>query len=129
MLHGREIVVARDIETWANWAATGERHVARTVVWPGFLVSTVFLTLDHNWEDDGPPLLFETMVFSDGDDIGCQRYSTFDEAERGHWEIVRRTRENVWKLLRNRWYSKYVKPVVAVGIRVMKFLHVPPNDS
>ena len=43
--------------------------------------------------DDRPPLLFETMVF-DGpkgrNEIDMQRYSTWDEAERGHIEMVKR---------------------------------------
>ncbi len=47
-------------------------------------VSTVFLGLDHN-HFGGRPLLFETMVFNgNGNDIYCERYSTWKEAEEGH---------------------------------------------
>lgn len=52
-------------------------------------VSTVWLGTDHQW-GDGPPLLFETMVF-DGDtpaDRLMERWSTEREARRGHAEIA-----------------------------------------
>ena len=40
-------------------------QVVKTVDdWDGRMVSTVFLRLDHNMHRDGPPLLFETMVFT-----------------------------------------------------------------
>lgn len=55
-----------------------------------WLVSTVWLGLDHSF-GDGPPLIFETMVFPPDDDGGqswseeyCERYSSEDEARAGH---------------------------------------------
>ena len=49
------------------------------------VVSTVFLGLDHNFSDEGPPLLFETMILDDRcDDQYQERYSTYEEAEHGH---------------------------------------------
>jgi hypothetical protein len=54
-------------------------------------VSTVFLGLDHNFRDEGPPILFETMIFGETDDdpVGRQwRYATWAEAELGHMAIV-----------------------------------------
>ena len=51
-------------------------------------VSTVFLGLDHNW-GDGPPAVFETMVFTnEADDSGQWRYSSWDEAVAGHGAVV-----------------------------------------
>lgn len=52
-------------------------------------VSTVWLGLDHNY-GDGPPILFETMVFGEADwaDQDCKRYSTEAEALAGHAEMV-----------------------------------------
>ena len=53
------------------------------------LVSTVFLSLNHQWDPDAPPLVFETMVFIDEEAVGIQaRYSTWDEAVAGHNEIA-----------------------------------------
>jgi hypothetical protein len=64
------------------------RRVARTEVGDA-VVSTVFLVIDHNW-GDGPPLLYETMVFRDGDWVGEDqwRYSTRAAALAGHEEAV-----------------------------------------
>jgi len=68
--------------------------VARTHLTPAshpdqrVLVSTVFLGLDHNW-GDGPPLIFETMVFGDTThDQYQRRYSTESQALDGHAETV-----------------------------------------
>ncbi|MGK5530838.1 hypothetical protein [Streptomyces sp. URMC 129] len=59
-----------------------------------FRVSTVWLGLNHNW-NAGPPLIFETMVFSGEEpapeawaDRLCQRYSNELDAKLGHEEAV-----------------------------------------
>jgi hypothetical protein len=66
------------------------RVVKQTYLKPTpYWVSTVFLGLDHN-HGEGPPLVFETMVFK-GDDfseLAGLRYSTWDEAVLGHWDMV-----------------------------------------
>jgi len=49
----------------------------------GVSVSTVFLGLDHSW-GDGPPMLFETMIFGGEHDEDQWRYSTWGEAVAGH---------------------------------------------
>ena len=49
-------------------------------------VSTVFLGWDHNWSEEGPPILFETMVFPESNI--CVRSSTWEEAETVHAECV-----------------------------------------
>jgi len=69
---------------WARWFETANRHVAQSFV-AEHRISTVFLGLDHQF-GDGPPLLFETMVFK-GDSMReewCERCSTWDEAEAMH---------------------------------------------
>ena len=58
----------------------------------GRFVSTVWLGLNHQY-GDGPPLIFETMVFGgDGDSRECERYSTEAEALAGHKAMVARLR-------------------------------------
>lgn len=53
-------------------------------------VSTVFIGLDYNFCVEGPPIVFETMIFH-GPLAGEQeRYSTWEEAEAGHKRWVRR---------------------------------------
>lgn len=66
-----------------------DRRVALDLI-GNFRVSTVFLALDHNYADHGPPVLFETMVFEDDkhSDLACERYSTWDQAMTGHKRMV-----------------------------------------
>lgn len=89
-LAGREAVPI-DGEDMMEFAAvmTSGRTVGKTELPGNTTVSTVFLGLDHQFAPDGPPLLFETMVFSDDDTYERQiRYTTYDEAEVGHAAIV-----------------------------------------
>lgn len=52
-------------------------------------VSTVWLGTNHNFTNDGPPIIFETMVFGSGDgDQYMQRYATEEQARAGHAETV-----------------------------------------
>jgi hypothetical protein len=84
ILVGHKAVPA-DLMEWARWLenAKGDRIVAKTKVGDAE-VSTVFLGLDHRFGDDGPPLIFETMVFGGIHDQDMERYSTWEEAEAGH---------------------------------------------
>jgi hypothetical protein len=50
-------------------------------------VSTVFLHIDHAWESDEEPILFETLVFGGQHDGYMQRYSTWEQAEEGHKQV------------------------------------------
>ena len=87
ILNGHEPVEEPDLLKWALWIETADRHV-RDTMQGDVRVSTVFLGLDHNFYDDGPPILFETMVFI-GDGGGeMERYSTWAEAEEGHANMV-----------------------------------------
>ncbi len=47
-------------------------------------ISTVFLGLDHNFFDRGPPLLFETMIFGGEHNDYQERCSTWEQAEAMH---------------------------------------------
>ena len=86
---------ATDAGTWAQYFEGLDRQVAVTRVVDGALpasscvVSTVFVGLDMNFHD-GPPLIFETMVFGPA---GCMdgdqwRWSTEAQALAGHERIV-----------------------------------------
>ena len=94
ILDGHNPVPVEDPTEWALWYegscadnAAG-RRVGYTSVRAGVHVSTVFLAIDHNHFGVGPPILFETMVFRDGEGCEQERYSTWDEAEAGHARIV-----------------------------------------
>lgn len=64
---------------------SSERQVKSEII-NEFVISTVFLCLDHQYDQDGPPLLFETMIFPLGTftNIFSQRCSTWDQALEMH---------------------------------------------
>jgi hypothetical protein len=77
-----------DLEEWAQAFEGAERCVARTEAAPGIIVSTVFLGIDHSF-GHGVPLVFETMIFRNGQGDEMWRYSTWEEAEAGHEAAVK----------------------------------------
>ena len=85
-------VVSCSLEEWCDHierrVLNYSKHVADEEI-DGKRVSTIFLGLDHQWQENGPLQVFETMVF-DGShhDIYCDRYSTYQEAEEGHKKAV-----------------------------------------
>lgn len=96
ILDGKK-VVPTDLMSWARWfeKSGSDRVIASTNVGQ-VRVSTVFLGLDHQF-GNGPPLLFETMVFDAPDsfnDIYCERCSTYDEAEKMHKDAIKWARNN-----------------------------------
>ena len=98
-LDGHRVVACEDVLEWAQWFETAERHVAEDVV-EGFRVSTVFLGLDHGFRHRGPPVVFESMIFSpDGDAEAMERYTTWEEAEAGHARMLQGLREELHEAL------------------------------
>ena len=91
ILENKVPIAVADIVKWAEWFETADRHVAKEDI-GDVRVSTVFLGLDHQFEN-GPPILFETMVFGGVLDQEMERYCTWEEAEAGHNEIVKKVRE------------------------------------
>ena len=89
ILVGQTAVPEPDLLRWGHWMEQADRIVFQTEI-PGGLVSTVFLGLDHQFDPDGPPLLFETMVFRDGEGHEQERCSTWLEAEAQHRATVER---------------------------------------
>lgn len=92
---GRTPVPCEDLMEWGRWLDDrGKERVALDCPSKEVEVSTVFLGIDHNWLD-GPPLLFETMVFGGPLDGEQDHYSTWTEAEAGHAAMVQRCKEAV----------------------------------
>lgn len=94
ILDGREIVPATLME-WGKWMESRGNVIIKQEVVGDCWVSTVFLGLNHSWDPDGPPILFETMVFETGKDgkrdmsgIFQDRCTTYDEAEAVHAKAV-----------------------------------------
>jgi hypothetical protein len=78
---------------WARDFEDMSKRVVKQEKLPnGRFVSTVWLGLNHAF-GDGPPLIFETMVFglngNDNDEEYCERYSTETEALAGHEKAVK----------------------------------------
>lgn len=51
------------------------------------LVSTIFLGLDHSFSDDGPPVLFESMIFGGPLSGEQRRYTSRADALAGHADL------------------------------------------
>ena len=83
-----------DVLAWSLKRAKDPEYkcVAQTTLPDGKWVSTVWLGLNHNY-GDGPPLIFETMVFpKEGrwGELDCERYTTEAEALAGHQMMIDR---------------------------------------
>lgn len=93
VLDGKDVKECPSLLEWAEWFENADRRVAKDTI-DDCDVSTVFLGLDHRFRD-GPPLLFETMVFGGDLDQEMDRYSTWDEAVEGHAKMVQRVKGKV----------------------------------
>ena len=106
ILEGREPIEEGNLLEWAKWIANANRRVNISRIQfsvynqkgkkkIGFhTVSTVFLGLDHSFFD-GPPLLFETIVFGGKLDLEMTRCSTWEEAEKMHEEMCNKVMPNL----------------------------------
>ncbi len=95
-LKGKECIPIEnpdDVLQWAKAFEQNNRILQQDTIGDVF-VSTVFLGLDHQY-DEGPPLLFETMTFKNGSSKDMKRYSTYDEAILGHRETLKKLTENL----------------------------------
>lgn len=76
-----------DLMTWVRQFESEDRKVADNTI-NCCRIFTVWVGRDHNYFG-GAPLVFKTMVFkSDGLDIYCMRYTTWDQALEGHKEAM-----------------------------------------
>lgn len=81
-----------DLVRWAMWYETAQRKVAETHVEQGVRVSTVFLGLDHQY-DEGAPILWETMVFGGPYNEAQERCAgSREQAEAMHEAMVARVK-------------------------------------
>ena len=92
ILRGKIPVIEPDTLKWARWCEAKDRHVALDKPSADVTVSTVFLGLDYQF-GDGPPLLFESMIFGGAHDQELARCSTWDEAEAQHIRMVTEARK------------------------------------
>lgn len=112
ILDGHTPVRANGLMHWAAWYETADCRVAQDFV-GGVEVSTVFLSIDHNFLHGQPPVLFETMVFGGGELNEAQfRYSTWAEAEAGHQDVVEALQTFAYQMRRYdalRMHDRYLR--------------------
>ena len=92
--HQQPIAIT-DIETWGRWRQTANKTVGKDTYHDRegipSVVSTVFLGIDHNLcEGNGPPVLWETLVFGGPLDMEMTRYTSYQAAVTGHQDMCRR---------------------------------------
>lgn len=111
------------IEEYGKWEAENPHlRILRQHRLPGLMISTVFLCgVDHNYYDDGPPILFETMIFgepwwglfrSDLDQYQ-ERYRTWLEATAAHSELLTKI-----------WMLYYFLPFVGLACIILAILSI-----
>jgi hypothetical protein len=102
ILEGTKVKKVKKVEDWGKWYEKankdGSRIVKQQQVGP-YYISTVFLGMDHNLEDRGRPIVFESMVFTEhtdsqlGNEVECVRYENYGQALRGHKKLAKRYRD------------------------------------
>lgn len=83
------VVPCADLDEWARFYNDYDRVVKQEYVAgpdrKAYHVSTVFLGLDHRYFDEGPPIVFETMIFGlDHKGEYIERCATWAEALEMH---------------------------------------------
>lgn len=92
-----EPLACEDIMQWGNWFETADRRVAVTAIDDpridsdvSYLVSTVFLGVDHR-HFNGPPILWETMVFRGREGLWFDRCGgSREQAEAMHQNVCKK---------------------------------------
>jgi hypothetical protein len=70
-----------DTQKWGRWFRdVANRTVAKDDVSDDVRVSTVFLGIDHSF-DEGVPVLWETMIFGGPHNDYQERYTSLDDAK------------------------------------------------
>lgn len=99
--HG-EIIPATSLSQWGEWFSNPierfGRIVSQTMITPEIYVSTVFLGMDHGFPElqemrgqpieDYKPILWETMVFGSELEDDCERYTSREDAIKGHLAMM-----------------------------------------
>lgn len=73
---------------WIAWMQIRQHRIIAQDRIGDIGVSTVFLGIDHNFVDVGPPVLWETLLVGGPRDGEIQRYQTQDAARAGHAKIL-----------------------------------------
>jgi len=81
--------VKATFEQSVYWKAENfDRCIVEKTTYEEQEVSTVFLGMDYNWTGEGPPILFETMIFGGKYENWAIRCATWKEALLQHKRAV-----------------------------------------
>ena len=84
-----------DILQFAAWFETADRSVEYTEITRKVHVATSFLGIDHNFMNEGKPVLWETMIFGGPYNDWTKRYTSEADARKGHKEAVKLARGRI----------------------------------
>ncbi|MEM9885463.1 MAG: hypothetical protein AAF849_06190 [Bacteroidota bacterium] len=89
ILKDKNPVACESIVEFAEWYKTPNRFLKKDKI-EDYTISTIFLGIDHNHQDKGDPILFETLVTTDvfENKVEIDRYSTWEEAMNGHDRLL-----------------------------------------
>jgi len=101
ILDEKNIPIKTNIEGFIKWELENEtkKPVKQEYIGEVF-VSTMFLGLDHSFNGEAP-LLWKTMIFGGRHDQYQTRYSSYEEAVKGHEIAVNLVINNPCTLLLN----------------------------
>lgn len=77
-----------ELTLWLQCGAKG-RQVGDDILSDGTRISTVFLWIDHAFRKFGSPVLWETMIFGGPHDQYQERYTSREDAIKGHEKALR----------------------------------------
>lgn len=85
-LQGREVIEI----TGDEWMGLKDENISvgKTVLPDGVLISTVLRSISLRKNEFELPILFETMVFGGEYDGYTRRYTTYEDAEKGHQQTI-----------------------------------------
>ena len=86
-----------NLDIWRQWIGNPNHRNVKQYKKHGLHVSTIFLGLDRNSSNMGPPILFETMLFDDksGVEKGQWRFATWDKAVAHHDKLIKSIEEKL----------------------------------
>ncbi len=90
VLEGKNVVPCKKLSDWGKLINNvKERTVAITII-DYYKVSTVFIGYQgFDSDEQGRPLVFETMIFNGDHELYCDKYGTWEDAEKGHEEAIK----------------------------------------
>lgn len=88
-----------DLMKWARWFGQDKVRVVKQEWVDNVWVSTVFLGLDHNFNAKGPPVLWESMTFSNRADFNQNEMDrcsgSREQALAMHERMLKKVKENL----------------------------------